>query len=331
MNVFLRFLLYNYLISLAGGLLVWVIVRAAVHALKIRSSALSFCFLGLAVFKSLLLLMGIGLVFPWPADWFGTVYALAVPPAQVLPYFLIWSGGVYLIFYFSGRNAIHTALADARPAAEAGERLAPIFDRVLESFRNDACRESKDDFCSITNIKSTPRLMVSERIRSPMALTGEGEAAVIFPKALVSRLTDAELEGALAHELAHFVMRRPSWCSAGTLLKMAWMIPTAFIVGESLRRQEETACDDLAVSIVGRPDCYSGMLTKCYRFARGEIPPRMGAWMEAMPRLIGYKPLLTERVEHLVGSGAGQVGRKPPVWLVWTVWVVLLAVLLFHN
>jgi Zn-dependent protease with chaperone function len=253
-NLFFRFLLYNLLISLAAGLLVWLIVRAAIRALKIRSSVLSFCFFGLAVFKSLLLLLGIGLVFPWPAAWFGAMNASAVPIEQVLPYFLIWSGGVYLVFYFSGRHAIRTALADARPAAEAGGRLVPIFDRVLEAFRHNACRESKDDFCSITNIKEPPRLMVSERIRSPMALIGEGEAAVIFPKALVSRLTDEELAGALAHELAHIGMRRPAWCSAGTLLKAAWVIPTALVAGESLRRAEETACDDLAVSIIGRPD-----------------------------------------------------------------------------
>ncbi len=331
MNVVLRFLLYNLTISLAGGLLVWWVVRAAVRVLKVQSSVLSFCFYSLAVFKSLLLLLGIGLVFPWPAGWFGEVHAPALSPAQVLPFFLIWSGIIYLFFFISGRKAARSALAEARPAAEAGALLGPIFDGVLEAFRKDACRDSKDDFCSITNIKSTPRLMVSGRVRSPMALTGAGEEAVIFPKALIARLTDAELAGALAHELAHFVMRRPAWCSAGTLLKTAWMIPTAGIVGESLRRREETACDDLAVSIVGRPDLYSGMLTKCYRFARGENPARAGAWVEAIPRLIGYKPLLTERVEHLIGSGAGEAGWKPPAWLIWTVWVVLLVILLFHN
>ncbi len=329
--MFLRFLLYNLLISLAGGLLVWLAARVAVRALKIRSSVLSFCFYSLAVVKSLLLLLGIGLVFPWPAAWFGALHAPALPPAQVLPFFLIWSGMVYLFFFLSGRNAARAALADAQPAVETGGRLAPVFDRLVKAFRSNGCRESKDDFCSITNIDNPPRLMVSGRIRSPMALTGGGEAAVIFPKALVSRLTAAELEGALAHELAHFVMRRPAWCSAGTLLKTAWMIPTALVVGESLRRHEETACDDLAVSIVGRPDLYSGMLTKCYRFAREEASARAGAWMEAMPRLIGYRPLLTERVEHLVGSGAVEAGWKPPVWLIWTVWVLLLVILLFHN
>jgi Zn-dependent protease with chaperone function len=331
-NLLFRFLVFNLLASLAGGLLAWLVVWAAVRGMGVRSSASSFCFFSLAVFKSLLLLLGLGLILPWPTEWFEAVHASALPPSLVLPYFLIWLGAVNLIFFFAGRDARRGALEDAHPAADAGPRLQAVFLPLVEEFRKNSCRECREDFCSVAVLGQTPRLMVSDRIRSPMVLTGEGEATVIFPHGLLSQLTESELAGALAHELAHLVLRRPVWCSAGTLQKMAWMVPAAGVVGGYLHRQEETTCDELAVRITGQPpDAYAGMLTKSYRFARGESNPRLNAWLQVLPRLVGFKPLLSERVEHLVGpESIGGAWRSSP-WLVWTVWIILLALLLFHN
>jgi Zn-dependent protease with chaperone function len=332
MSPLFRFLVYNLLVSLAGGLLAWLVVLAAVRGLGVRSSGLSFCFFSLAIFKSLLLLLGIGLILPWPATFFGTLHALALSPVLVLPYLLVWSGVMYLVFYFAGRNARRVALESAQPAAGAAPRLQAIFHPLVEEFRKSSCRECRDDFCSEAVLGQAPRLMVSDRIRSPMALTGAGETAVIFPGGLISRLNESELSGALAHELAHLVLRRPTWCSAGTLQKMAWMVPTASVVGEHLRRQEETACDGLAVAIAGSsPDVYAGMLTKSFRFTRGELRPAVDAWLQALPRLVGYKPLLSERVERLVGPASAREGWRPPRFLIWVVWAILLEILLFSN
>jgi Zn-dependent protease with chaperone function len=327
-----RFLAYNLLASLAGGLLVWLVVWAAVRGMRVRSGAQSFCFFSLAVFKSLLLLLGIGLLFPWPAAWFEALHAPALPPVQVLPYFLIWSGVVSLVFYFTGRHARRAVLEHALPAAGADPHLPAVFHPLVEEFQKNSCRQCREDFCSVAILGKTPRLMVSDRIRSPMVLIGGGDATVVFPRGLLSRLTDSELAGALAHELAHLVLRRPVWCSAGTLQKMVWMVPAAGVAGEYLRRQEETACDRLALGITGQPpDEYAGMLTKCFRFARGESGLRMDARLEALPRLVGFKPLLSDRVERLVGPHSLDENRQPPAWLVWTVWVCLAALLLFHN
>lgn len=319
-----RFLVYNLLISLAGGLLAWLVVVAVLRLLGIRSSALSFCFLGLPLFKSLLLLLGIGLVLPWPIGVFGQLHDRAVTYKQVLPLFLFWTGFVCLIFYFTIQKLREEMLREAQPAAEVAPRLQSAFEAVWTEFKQRTRLECNDDLCMIRIPARIPPLMVSERIQSPLVIYGREDETILFPTGLVSRLNEAELAGALAHELAHLVLRRPDWCSAGTLQQMTWIVPLAGAVGEYLHHLEEKACDGVAVSIVGEPRQYAGMLTKCFRFSRESPSRRIRDWLQVLPRLIGFKPLLSERVEELVDPKDALWGRMPPRWLVWTAWAALL-------
>jgi Zn-dependent protease with chaperone function len=262
MALLARFLVYNLLFSLAAGLLAWLIVWAAVRLLGIRSSSLSFCFFSLPLVKAILILLGVGLIFPWPGEWFGKWHDLALPFSQALPILLIWAVTIYLFYLLIVRHARRTALQETQPVTEAAPRLSAAFETVLEGFRQVPCPQCSDDLCCAVELKSKPRLLVSERLSSPLALTDGGEPLIIFPVGLVSRLSDAELAGALAHELAHFHLRRPNWCSAGTLQKLTLINPAASLVGEYLHRQEEKACDELAIAIVGQPEEFASMLTK---------------------------------------------------------------------
>jgi Zn-dependent protease with chaperone function len=329
MTAILRFVIYNLLVSLAGGILAWLIVIAVMRILRIRSSSLSLCFLALPLFKSMLLLVGVGLVFPWPGQLFEKWHKLALPFSQVWPFFLLWAGGAYLVYRLIIGRARQAVLRGARPASEAAPSLAAAFDAVLRVYQQLSCPKCSDDLCGVSKQRPHPRLLVSDRIDSPLALTDGGEPAVIFPVGLISRLNSAELAGALAHELAHFVLRRPDWCSVGTLQKLILVDPAASLVGEYLHRQEEKACDDLAVTITGQPEVYADMLTKGYRFSNEHSREMVISRFHALPRLLGFRPLLSDRIEHLLDqeSSAGGIVQSPVI--ISLVWVGLMSVLFF--
>lgn len=327
MTLLVRFLVFNLLVSLAGGLLAWLIVIGVMRLLSIRSSMLSLCFLALPFFKSLLLLVGIGLIFPWPGRWFAHYHALALPFIQVLPYYLIWAGTAYVAYLLLVRRARQAVLEEAKPASMAAPRLAAAYASVLEAYRQSPDLDCDDDLCCAGQPGSTPRLFVSERLNSPIALTDGGEPAILFPAGLVPRLDDVELAGALAHELAHFYLRRPNWCSAGTLQKLALINPLAVLVGEYLHRLEEKACDSLAVKRIGQPERYAGMLTQCYRFASQQADHSAMVRLHLLPRLLGFKPLLSERVEHLLASEASPAAWKQSKFIIWLTWALLFCLL----
>ncbi len=324
-----RFLVYNLLSSLAAGLLAWLIVFAAIRLLGIRSSAIGFCFLSLPVFKSVLVLLGIGLIFPWPWQWFTTWHNLALAFGQVLPFVFLWSAGIYLIYLLVVQRARRAALEGAQPASEAAPRLVAVYQNILNDFHKLPCPQCGDDLCCTVEFNIQPRLLVSERLNSPLALTGGGEAAILFPTGLASRLGDDELRGALAHELAHFHLRRPGWCSAATLQKMTLINPVAGFLGEYMHRQEEKACDELAIAITGQPEVYAGMLTKSFRYAREQGNRNTTGRLQVLPRLAGFKPLLSERVEHLLDAIPSSRGWKQSRLVIWLVWAMIFSFLFF--
>jgi Zn-dependent protease with chaperone function len=323
-----HFLVSNLLFSLAAGLLAWLVAWVMVRLLELRSSS---PFL-------LLQLTGVQIApcsgrdwndFPWPTPWLDSFQRQALPAGPVVLSRLAWAAGVYLIYLLVVRKARQFALRGAAPAAEAAPRLAANFETVVEGFRKVPCPSCSDDLCCTVELKSRPRLLVSRHISSPLAMTDGGEPIILFPEGLLSRLNDAELAGALAHEVAHFHLRRPSWCSAGTLQKLTWVSPVAGLLGTYLQRQEEKACDELAVSVVGQPEVYAGMLTKSYRYAREQDNPANSFQLSVLPRLLGFKPLLSERVEHLLRSEHVPKGWKQSRLVLWLAWIVLFSILFF--
>ena len=336
MTPLVRFLIYNLLLSLAAGLAAWLIVMAALRLLRVQSSAQSLYLLSLPLFKSFFILLGLGLVLPWPAQLFENLHRQALRYWQVLPFLLVWAIGVYLAYRLLVRRARQMLLKDARPAAQAAPHLAAIYKAVAEAYTRVPCPTCDDDLCCVVELNQTAELLVSEQLDSPVALTDFGQPALIFPAGLIPLLSDAELAAALAHELAHFILRRPNWCSAGTLQKLTLLNPLTGLMGHYLHRQEEKACDDLALAALmrieafsasGQPELYAGMLTKCYRFAREQKRPvALGGW-QPLPRLLGFKPLLSERVEHILSAGGAVGSKKSSPLVFWLVWAALFGVL----
>lgn len=296
MTPLVQFLLYNLLPSLVIGAVAWLVVVAALTLFPIRKATIRLSLLAIPLVKSILILLGIGLILPWPEPFFSELHSQALPPQQVLPYLIIWAGVIFLVYELVVRRARRRMLVNAR---QAPERLAQNLDSVITPINQNVsyiCTNGLE--CSMSKTRK-PQLLVSDDLNSPVALTAGGEPAVIFPSGLVPELTDTELKGALAHELTHFSLRWPGWCSVSLLRKMAIVSPTAGLVMTQINREEEKACDDMAVKITGDPEVYSDMLLKSYRYALAHQRPVEGK-LNILPRLLGVKPLLTERVERLL-------------------------------
>ncbi len=326
-----RFLLYNVLASLAAGLVAWGVVWAALRLLRARSAFLHTSFLALPLVKSILVLLGIGLVLP-VKGWLDT-YGLVVPPRFVLPFALAWLAVSLAVYYALTRRARARLISGARtPTGEEGFRFNAALVCVLSAYRQSPCCEAGETICCISDkVPESPLLLVSETLRSPTALVSGGRPAVIFPAALVTRLDDAELALALAHELNHFAVRKPILRASGGLWLLMLVSPIAFLLAGYLHREEEKACDDLAVKILGQADVFAGMLLKSYQFARERRRASRLKPLPLLPQLLGYKTFLAERVERLLEPsrpGAGWLGSP---LIIYPVWIVILYLLFFAH
>jgi beta-lactamase regulating signal transducer with metallopeptidase domain len=313
-NAFSQFLVYNLLASLAAGLVAWFVILAILNVLNIRSLAARLCFLSLPLIKSTLVLLGFGLILPWPKPFFSDLNARAVPFHQVLPYLLIWVGAVTIAYGLSMEAARQVVLRGARPASQTVPRLEEALERALLQVGRLQCR-----------IKRRPRLLVSENLTSPAALFGK-DLFIIFPAGLLERLDDDELAAVVAHELAHFSLRRSFWCSSHWLSKFELVSPSAMLSSEYLRREEEKACDEIAASLLASPADYAALLTKCYRFASQKNQVE-STRLAVLPRLLGLKPLLSERVEYLLNSAGRGTAWHPPRYLMCLAWALVLVLL----
>ena len=132
----------------------------------------------------------------------------------------------------------------------------------------------------------------------------------------------------MAHELGHFVLRRQRWCSTTLLRRLIVISPAAAIVSAHLNSEEEMACDDIAVNVVGQPDVYANTLLKSYRFAQAQSAPMIRA-VRPLPQLLGVKAQLSTRVERLLQETPANQGSPYQYVLACFLWLALL--LLFFN
>ncbi len=296
-----QFFLYNLLPALAVGLLAWLVLMAALDLLKIEYGNYRLPLLYVPLIKSSVVLLGAGLALPWPRPFFVNIQAQAVPPDRLLPVFLVWVGLASVLYGFLTSRSRQHAILGARPAEGEFPRLVAAMDKAIAALKNSSCKRTENGWicCSIDGPVPRARLLVSDRAASPFVLTGDADPAIIFPAALVARLTEDELTGALAHELAHLTLRQP-WCySSATLARWTGVSPVARLVTLQLRQEEEKACDDLAIAAFGNPEGYAAMLLKSYRFALEQ----RGTWtnrLDLAPNLLGARPVITQRIERLL-------------------------------
>lgn len=117
---------------------------------------------------------------------------------------------------------------------------------------------------------ATPRILLCAYDRPLALVCGLRRPAVLLSTWLVERLDRRELEGVLAHELAHIARRDYATTWLATVLRDAFCyLPTSWAAYRQIQGDKELACDDLAVGATGRPLALASALAKAWQGAPG--------------------------------------------------------------
>lgn len=298
MITLLRFLVGNLAPSLLAGGLAWWLVRLLCRVTGLRDARFRLALYGLPLLKSTLVLLGIGVVLPWPpllARW----RALAVPWDVALPSALIWAGLTLIIQDAVRRRKYREILADAVPAAASLQQTLDEVIRACRQTRGWAQRLRAPFVAHPGRLPAALPLFLSLRAPAPVVLTTPGEEAVLLPASLPEQLAQKELAGVLAHEVAHLMVDRPGPLSPTWWSLLTPLSPVALLLDRELQREVEIACDAVAAELIKDPATYAQALIKSYRFAANAHRTGQTAW-SAIAGLTGVRPLLTERVEELL-------------------------------
>jgi Zn-dependent protease with chaperone function len=110
---------------------------------------------------------------------------------------------------------------------------------------------------------TAPAVTVLPTCRGGALVVGSRRPLVILGRDLLERLDEAELEGVLAHELAH-VRRRDNLVSTflGAVRDLTFFVPFGGWAIRQLHRERELAADQVAVGATGRPGALASGLLK---------------------------------------------------------------------
>jgi Zn-dependent protease with chaperone function len=115
---------------------------------------------------------------------------------------------------------------------------------------------------------ATPAVTVLPTCRGGALVVGSRRPVVILGRDLIERLDEAELEGVVAHELAH-VRRRDNLVSTllGAARDLTFFVPFGGWAIRQLHRERELAADQVAVGATGRPGALASGLLKVLEVA----------------------------------------------------------------
>ena len=175
-------------------------------------------------------------------------------------------------------------------------------------------------------LQRVPAVAIAE-VGAPQVI-GWRQPAVLLPADIAARLTSAELDAVLLHELAHVRCGDYGWnLLQRGLLVLTWFHPGAWFVHARLRREREIRCDDLAAR-----RCRSGadLAMALVRLAESWSAPSAGLALSAasgeltlrVTRLVEPRPAERSWLAALpavAGAGlcvlamaAGAAGRSDP-------------------
>lgn len=149
-------------------------------------------------------------------------------------------------------------------------------------------------------LRHAPRLLVSERLASP-ALIGWWRPAIVVPVAMLTRLSTAQVEAVLAHELAHL---RRSDHAVNALLAIAEVLlffhPVVWRLLREVRKQRELCTDQVALTVLDEPRLLAEALTnlEAQRLqTRAALParPREGTLMQRIRTILNPTTTRTSR------------------------------------
>jgi Zn-dependent protease with chaperone function len=169
-------------------------------------------------------------------------------------------------------------------------------------------------------MKRTPELLVLPGRTVAAFTTG---SRVVVSAELLACLDETEVEGILAHELAHIGARDvPLIVTAGILRDVVAWNPIAHIAFRRLAREREFEADRRAVVATGDPLAMASGLVKMCELLRGRRPGRIAALAFTRP---GAR--VSRRVSNLLMMADGRAAMRPASWGPYLAATCLIAVL----
>jgi Zn-dependent protease with chaperone function len=146
-----------------------------------------------------------------------------------------------------------------------------------------------------------PQVMVRTHCPGGAFVVGSRNPVIVIGAELLASLDEEELEGVLAHELAHVRRRDTLMATAlGALRDLTFFVPGGGWAVQQLHRERELAADQVAVRVTERPGALASGLLKVLEVN----PARDHACAALVP-----SGNLVDRVRVLVDDQA------PPTWL----------------
>lgn len=143
-------------------------------------------------------------------------------------------------------------------------------------------------------------LVVNDYYPSPFVL-GFFNPLLVLPVHLVESLSEGELEALLAHEVAHITRWDNLYIWQAVLFRdIMFFNPIVLLIYNLLLKEKEKNCDDLAISITGKPVQFAEMLLKVYTLMKEKFAARTILTNTIMQSLVGSTSLFSERVERIM-------------------------------
>lgn len=144
-------------------------------------------------------------------------------------------------------------------------------------------------------------LAESALVQTPMAL-GFLKPLILLPLGMINRISPAEVEAVLAHELAHIARRDWLFNLIQALIEaMFYFHPAVWWISATIRAERENCCDDAAVALTGNRLIYAKTLVRLQDMAKSAKMPALALGMEGSPALLRRRrPLLLERIKRIL-------------------------------
>lgn len=169
-----------------------------------------------------------------------------------------------------------------------------------------------------------PPVAVLQDARGGASVAGVRRPVVVVDRDLLASLDDLELEGLVAHELAH-IKRRDNLVAVlvGVARDVAFFVPGIGWALRRLHREREAAADQVAVAHTGRPGALASGLLKvlegpapevgCAAFApAGSVVARVQSLLDTPPRPTVWRRLHEATVVATAMAAAVAAGVQLP-------------------
>ena len=265
----------NIMPSILSGAAALLVVVVIMVILNIKGSSLSsnlrFKLLELPLIKAFLVLLGLNLG-GLRVSWYTVAFVYG------------WGVACFVYRWITYEKFKTEVFHSEKISDERTVKISQIIDRI--SARVDT--------------KPPKLVLVRNYYPSPFVL-GFLNPMLVLPQHLADNLSDLEMEALVAHEIAHMARWDNLYIWQAVLFRdIMFFNPVAQLVYLSLLKEKEKNCDDLAISITGKPVQFAEMLLKVYNLMKERTATKTIMTNTIMQSLVGSTSLFSERVERVV-------------------------------